>query len=275
MKLTTLIYSLLIFISHSDNMPGNAHGGPRKVESTLTLMENVPLSYKSTVMELGKESVQSKAPSHNAWDELLQKYVDDAGNVDYKGFGGGVSKLNAYLDALAQNSPATAWSKDEKLAYYINLYNAATVKLILDNYPTNSIKDIKKPWGKDIVRIGNDLVSLGYIEHKVLRKMDEPRIHFAINCASYSCPKLINSAFTASAMERQLEAATKGFINDPTRNQFNANEAKLSEIFKWYKGDFTDNGTLLEYINGYLSSPLAVATKIKYLPYNWSLNEKK
>ena len=275
MELTTLVYSLLIFVSYTNNTPRNTHDDPGRVESTLSLMENVPSSHKNTTVETRKEGVQSKAPSHNTWDELLQKYVDNAGNVDYKSFRNGAAKLNAYLEALAQNSPATAWSKNEKLAYYINLYNAATVKLILDNYPTNSIKDIKKPWGKDIVKVGNDLVSLGYIEHKVLRKMDEPRIHFAINCASYSCPKLINEAFTASAMERQLEAATRGFINDPTRNQFNTNEAKLSEIFKWYKGDFTDNGTLLEYINGYLSTPLAAATKIKYLPYDWSLNEKK
>ena len=273
MKLTTLVYSLLIFVSYTNNTSRNKYDDSGKVESTL--MENIPSSHKNTTVETRKEGLQSKAPSHNVWDELLQKYVDNSGNVDYKSFRNGAAKLNAYLDALAKNSPTTAWSKNEKLAYYINLYNAATVKLILDNYPTNSIKDIKKPWGKDIVKVGNDLVSLGYIEHKVLRKMDEPRIHFAINCASYSCPKLINEAFTASAMERQLEAATKGFINDPTRNQFNANEAKLSEIFKWYKGDFTDNGTLLEYINGYLSTPLAVATKIKYLPYNWSLNEKK
>ena len=220
-----------------------------------------------------KETI-TKAPSHNAWDLLLQKYVDRAGNVDYSAFRNSKAELSAYLEALAKNEPQSDWSKNEKLAYYINLYNAATVKLILDNYPTKSIKDIKKPWGKDIVKVGNNLVSLGYIEHRVLRKMDEPRIHFAINCASYSCPKLVNKAFTAPAMEQQLEAATKDFVNDTTRNQFSAEEAKLSEIFKWYKGDFTNNGSLKEYINKYLATPMTANTKIKYLKYNWNLNEK-
>lgn len=216
----------------------------------------------------------AKVPSHNAWDVLLQKYVDRAGNVDYGAFRSSRAELSAYLEVLAQNEPKSDWSKNEKLAYYINLYNAATVKLILDNYPTKSIKDIKKPWGKDIVKVGGNLVSLGYIEHKVLRKMNEPRIHFAINCASYSCPKLVNKAFTAAAMEQQLEAATNDFVNDTTRNQFSAEEAKLSEIFKWYKGDFTSNGSLKEYINKYLARPMTANTKIKYLKYNWNLNEK-
>ena len=215
-----------------------------------------------------------KVPSHSAWEALLQKYVDNSGNVDYGAFRSSKTELAAYLEVLAKNEPQADWSKNEKLAYYINLYNAATVKLILDNYPTNSIKDIKKPWGKDIVTIGDAMVSLGYIEHKVLRKMNEPRIHFAINCASYSCPKLVNKAFTAAGMEQQLEAATKDFVNDTTRNQFSPEEAKLSEIFKWYKGDFTVEGSLKEYINNYLATPMTASTKIKYLKYNWNLNEK-
>lgn len=224
--------------------------------------------------EIPVKEVLAKVPSHKAWDVLLQKYVDNAGNVDYGAFRNSKTELSSYLEVLANNDPQSDWSKNEKLAYYINLYNAATVKLILDNYPTKSIKDIKKPWGSDIVKIGEDLVSLGYIEHKVLRKMDEPRIHFAINCASYSCPKLVNKAFTVEGMEEQLEAATKDFVNDTTRNQFTPEEAKLSEIFRWYKGDFTDDGTLKEYINAYLVTPMRANTKIKYLKYNWNLNEK-
>ena len=250
-----------------------------KVAETLqdTTVGTVDLQENKQVVSADENSVKevlAKVPSHKAWDVLLQKYVDNAGNVDYGAFNNSKAELSAYLEVLANNDPQSDWSKNEKLAYYINLYNAATVKLILDNYPTKSIKDIKKPWGKDIVKIGEDLVSLGYIEHKVLRKMNEPRIHFAINCASYSCPKLVNKAFTAAGMEQQLEAATKDFVNDTTRNQFTPEEAKLSEIFKWYKGDFTDKGTLKEYINTYLTTPMTANTKIKYLKYNWNLNEK-
>jgi len=253
------------------NTPITEVGSIENTEPEVT--NTVDLSTEIT-QKVPKETTVLKVQPHDAWDGLLRKYVDNTGNVDYSAFKNSIGELSAYLDALAKNSPKANWSKNEKLAYYINIYNAATVKLILDNYPTKSIKDIKKPWGKDIVQIGDDLVSLGYIEHKVLRKMNEPRIHFAINCASYSCPKLVNKAFTASAMERQLEAATKDFVNDTTRNQFSAEEAKLSEIFKWYKGDFTDNGSLKEYINGYLNTPMTAATKIKYLKYDWNLNEK-
>lgn len=217
----------------------------------------------------------SNTISHESWNTLLKRYVDNQGNVNYKSFKSDDVKLQTYLDFLANNKPTTDWSKNEKLAYYINLYNAATVKLILDNYPTKSIKNIRSPWGKKWIKIGNKLHSLGGIEHKILRKMDEPRIHFAINCASYSCPKLINSAFTANEMEMQLAQATKDFINDPTRNKFNDSSAKLSEIFKWYKGDFTENGTILEYIKKHTDKSINTKSKISYLNYDWSLNEAK
>jgi hypothetical protein len=105
--------------------------------------------------------------------------------------------------------------------------------------------------------------------------MNEPRIHFAINCASYSCPKLVNSAFTAGQMEKQLQSATEDFVNDTTRNKFDENTAQLSEIFKWYKSDFTDNGTVLEYIKKYGGKPINTKSKVSYLKYDWSLNETK
>ena len=217
----------------------------------------------------------SNSISHKAWNELLKKYVDNKGNVDYKSFKNDEAALQSYLDVLAKNKPTASSTKNEKLAYYINLYNAATVKLILNNYPTKSIKSIRSPWSKKWVKVGDEVLSLGNIEHKILRKMNEPRIHFAINCASYSCPKLVNKAFTAAGMENQLEQATKDFVNDTTRNQFTNDKAKLSEIFKWYKGDFTDNSSLLEYIAKYADKKVNTKSKIGYLDYDWSLNEAK
>jgi len=210
---------------------------------------------------------------HSNWNKLLQKHVDNMGNVDYKGFTKDVAALQNYLDYLANNRPVNEAPKPEKLAYYINLYNAATVKLIIDNYPTTSIKDIKNPWGKDIVHIGNETISLGDLEHKILRKMDEPRIHFAINCASYSCPKLLNTAFTAVNLEKLLEHMAIDFINDPKRNVLTKEKAALSEIFNWYKNDFTEKGSLVDYINKYASIKITSKTKISYLNYNWALNE--
>ncbi len=220
-----------------------------------------------------KKVVQSSV--HSEWNALLKKYVTDAGNVDYKSFGNEKSTLNSYIEKLGNNAPADSWSKKERLAYYINLYNAATVKLILDNYPIKSIKDINKPWGKKWVRVGNTTYSLGNIEHKILRKMNEPRIHFAINCASYSCPKLLNVAFTAANMETLLQKAINEFINDTKRNKISTNKVQLSNIFKWYKKDFTSNGTLIEYLNSYLTTKINDNADIDYLKYDWSLNEAK
>jgi len=210
---------------------------------------------------------------HSNWDQLLKKHVNDSGNVDYKAFAKDISALVQYLDYLAGNQPNDEAPKPEKLAYYINLYNAATVKLILDNYPTKSIKDIKNPWGKDMVQVGGEKISLGDLEHKILRKMDEPRIHFAINCASYSCPKLLNTAFNASNLEKLLEQTAIDFINDPKRNTVSMEKAALSEIFSWFKKDFTQEGSLIDFINKYAYHKITSNTKISYLNYNWALND--
>jgi len=237
-----------------------------------TTPEPIKASIKKKEVAKTKDVVVIEKVSHKAWDVLLKKYVDKKGNVDYKSFKKEEATLQIYLEYLATNKPNNSSSKNEKLAYYINLYNAATVKLILDNYPTKSIKSIKSPWGKKWVKVGDELLSLGNIEHKILRKMNEPRIHFAINCASYSCPKLINAAFTADNMEQELEQATIDFVNDTTRNKFDQ-KAELSEIFKWYKSDFTTNGTVLEYIAKY--KKINTKSRIGYLDYDWSLNEAK
>lgn len=212
---------------------------------------------------------------HSVWNSLLEKFVDKSGNVDYKGFKQDQDKLEKYLSYLKNNKPSEEAVRQEKLAYYINLYNAATVMLILDNYPLKSIKDIRNPWGKDIVAMGNQKISLGDLEHKILRKMNEPRIHFAINCASYSCPKLLNRAFTSSNLEALLEQTSIDFINDKNRNILAADEASLSEIFKWYKKDFTAEGSLVDYINKYAKVKVDSGARVKYLNYNWALNEAK
>ena len=230
----------------------------------------VVIKTKGTIQKI---EPKNQLHDHSSWNLLLKKYVDDLGNVNYAGFKKDVAQLDAYLDLLGQNPPKPDWSKNEKLAYYINLYNAGTVKLIVNNHPTKSIKDIPNRWKKKWITVGDDITSLNDIEHEVLRKMDEPRIHFAINCASYSCPKLLNVAFTPQSMERLLSKTAVDFVNDKTRNRFEGKKAHLSKIFKWYKGDFTKKTSLLEYINTYLQNPVRKGTKVEYLDYDWSLNE--
>jgi hypothetical protein len=212
---------------------------------------------------------------YSTWDKLLKKYVDIDGNVDYKNLGKEIGLLNSYLKDQTKNPISEYDTNESKLVYYINLYNAATVKLILDNYPLGSIKDLKGPWNRQVISIRDKKLSLGDIEHNILRKMDEPRIHFAINCASYSCPKLLNEAFTVEKLEEQLEKTARNFVNDPKRNVINKEKAMLSQIFKWYKKDFTDKMALADYINKYSTTKISNDTSIEYINYDWSLNAVK
>ena len=145
--------------------------------------------------------------------------------------------------------------------------------MIIDNYPVKSIKDIKQPWDKKFFKIGGEAMSLNQIEHEILRKMDEPRIHFAIVCASYSCPKLQNEAFTANNLEIQLTNATKEFLADKNRNEISEKSIKISKIFDWFAKDFTQDGSLIDFLNTYTDVTISPKAKKRYLEYNWALNE--
>ena len=215
----------------------------------------------------------SQKNNHQKWNDLLQKHVSENGNVDYKGFKKDEAALQSYLELLSKNLPEKSWTKNATLAYWINVYNAYTVKLILDNYPVKSIKKINSPWDAAFINLGNKKYSLGQIEHKILRKMNEPRIHFAINCASYSCPNLLNEAYTEKNLNNQLEAAAKSFINDKSKNNITANTIEISSIFDWFTGDFKKKGTLIDFLNKYSSVKINAKAKISYKEYNWNLNE--
>ena len=226
----------------------------------------------------------STPPSHQAWDQLLKSHVSSDGKVNYKGFIRDKAKLEAYLNTLSSNAPdRSTWSKNEQLAYWINAYNAFTVKLIVDNYPTESIKDlgpklkiplISDVWHYKFFKIGGQESSLDEIEHSILRKeFEEPRIHFAINCASVSCPPLLNEAFMANKLESQLQKVAVNFINDPKRNIITPEAAQVSSIFSWFKGDFTKKGSLVDFLNRYSKVKLKPNAKISFLDYNWNLNE--
>ena len=226
----------------------------------------------------------STPPSHQLWNELLKTHVKPNGLVDYKGFIREKPKLESYLKLLSENAPdRNKWSKNEQLAYWINVYNAYTVKLIVDFYPTKSIRDlgprikiplIKDVWHYKFFKIAGVDMSLDEVEHSILRKeFEEPRIHFAINCASVSCPPLLNEAFVASNLENQLMRVTTTFVNDPSRNKISSQSAQLSSIFSWFKGDFTKKGTLIEFLNRYSKVKISPNARISFLDYNWNLNE--
>ena len=213
---------------------------------------------------------------HFLFDELLKKYVSDNGNVDYEGFKNSREKLLGYISILQNTFPKfdkLKPSKEQKLAYWINTYNALTIDLILQNYPLKSIKDIDKPWDQRLWKFGNKWLNLNDIEHQILRKMDEPRIHFAIVCASFSCPKLQNTAFTVSDIETQLTTATKEFLDDSTKNYISQNNLRLSKILKWFAKDFKTNGSLIDFLNKYTEIEISSKAKKSFKDYNWDLND--
>ena len=227
----------------------------------------------------------SKPVSHAAFDSLLQKYVNTEGWVNYEGFIRDSVAFNVYLNNLSKNHPNDKnWSPNEQKAYWINAYNAFTIKLICDHYPVGSIKDIQRgiplvsdTWQIEFIKIEGKTYTLNNIEHGILRpKFNDPRVHAAINCASRSCPKLLNKAFISEKLDAQLDLIMKNFINDITRNKiFSSQKAVLSKIFTWFSGDFKKNNpSVIAFINKFSTIKLDEKAEISYLDYNWQLNKQ-
>lgn len=225
----------------------------------------------------------AKPVSHEIWNELLKKHVSDIGKVNYKGFQKDISTLDKYLKTLSDNHPnPDSWTKEERLAYWINAYNAFTVKIVLKHYPVKSIKDITSfnipmvhsVWDLKFIEIEGHKYDLNNIEHQILRKkFDEPRIHFAINCASVSCPNLLNEAYLPESLEKQLQKQAVAFVNDNSKNKLGQEEIEISKIFSWFKGDFTKKGTLVDFINQYAEEKISKNVSVDFLSYDWNLNE--
>lgn len=213
-------------------------------------------------------------PDHSSFNILLGKHVNSKGDVNYSGFKGDEAKLDAYIAQLSKTSPGSDWGRNESMAYWINAYNANTIKLILKNYPLKSITDLNggKPWDQKWIKIGDKTYSLNNIENDIIRpRYKDGRIHFAVNCAAASCPPLANKAFTASNLNSLLNSRAKSFINDASYNTITADKVMVSKIFDWYGKDF---GDLRGYLNKYSSFEIPAGTAIEFTEYNWSLNKQ-
>ena len=218
---------------------------------------------------------------HTAWQDLLGRYVRD-GVVDYAGFKAEEDRLDQYLRLLERVNPDLL-DRDEAYAFYINVYNAWTVRLILTRWPdVRSIKDLgsvfQSPWKKKIVRLFSTVTTLDQVEHGILRpRFQDARVHFAVNCASKSCPPLRSEPYVGARLNEQLDEAASNFINDQSRNGIKGSVLFLSKIFDWYQDDFGDLVPfLLKYADDDFKRNLKGAgtdIKIKYLPYDWSLND--
>ncbi|MEO0587581.1 MAG: DUF547 domain-containing protein [Planctomycetota bacterium] len=225
---------------------------------------------------------------HAAWDGLLREHVADGGWIDYAGFVTDEAALDAYLAALG-SADYEALSRDAKLAYLINAYNAFTVKLILDHWDggqLESIMDIAggKPWDLRRWNLAGRTVSLNELEHEIIRKdFIEPRIHFAVVCAAFSCPPLRAQAYTADALETQLQEQTIYSFTHPRWLEFEGGGSgatlRLTKLLDWYAGDFTQVAPSVEAYAGEFNDALGdhvaagKSVSIEWIDYSWVLND--
>jgi hypothetical protein len=244
---------------------------------------------------------QAEGLDSTSWDTLLKKNIrtlrnGQASEVDYAGFTADRSALQSYLASTSKvtQSEFDRWSNPAQLAFLINAYNAWTVELVLTGYPgIKSIKDlgsfIQSPWKKRFIVLLGETRSLDDIEHGLIRgsgRYNDPRIHFAVNCASIGCPALRAEAYVAERLNAQLEDATQMFLSDRTRNRVESDTLKISSIFKWYRPDFEKGwrggntlGQFLALYSGPLGLNIDTASRtaagklgIEFLDYDWRLN---
>ncbi len=236
------------------------------------------------------QQISMSQVNHSTYDALLKKYVDGDGYVNYKTWHATPADrqaLQQYLLHLSQASPTAQVSRDEQLAFWINAYNAVTLEGILQVYPTDSIrKHTAKIGGYNIwddlpLLVGGRPYSLNDIEHKVLRKMGEPRIHFAIVCASVGCPRLLNEAYTSATLEAQLALNSTDFFS--RQQNFMVDQSgtmHLSSILDWFGEDFGANqAQKFTYLQPYIPEQarqfvISPQAKVKYQEYSWSLNDQ-
>ncbi len=233
--------------------------------------------------ETAAQSGPDESVDNRSYADLLKKYVS-SGRVDYHGFKSAEAVLDRYLKMLGHINPK-ALSRKDQFAFYINAYNAYTLKLILTEYPgIESIRDIGglfgSPWKKKICRINGQNLSLDEIENEILRpRFQDSRVHFAINCASKGCPPLRSEPYEGRLLEQQLDDAARRFVNNSGYNRLEGHTLFVSMIFKWYADDFENDviGVFLKYADTNLHNQLKVnreKIKLKYLDYDWSLNGK-
>jgi len=275
-----------------------------------------PSDNSFTIISYGVEEMKSDKFNHKyaAYNSLLNKYVKNA-RVNYQGFIDNRAEFEQFLKSLGsvKEDDYQTWAEQQQLAYWINAYNAFTIKAIIDHYPikrsfsligifyapSNSILQIKEVWTKLQFKAVGSMVTLDEIEHQILRKkFNEPRIHMAINCASISCPDLSSEAYTADKLGIQLSEASSNFVNNPDKGVYikqGSGRVKLSKIFKWFGDDFISKygseklfnnyslkenavlGFVTDYIEPDRSKEYLMNNKLKigYLGYDWHLNEQQ
>jgi len=219
---------------------------------------------------------------YQLWAKVLKEYVDDQGRVDYGKLKSNRADLDAFIEKVG-DANISGMSENEKRAFWINAYNALTLRTIIDHYPVKSIRFINfgLVW-KMSKHVAREKHSLGNIEHKILRPLGDPRFHFALNCASIGCPKLPNKPFDPQQLEQQLDHETRRFMNDPQKVRVDRQENVLyySELFNWYEDDFLIVAEdKLSYIKKYLNEDDRAyldthKVVLEIIKYDWRLNKQ-
>jgi len=237
-------------------------------------MKSLKTSFLILISLLFFKTYSQETVDHTAWDQILILNVTDSGLVNYEGVTSDVIVFYKYFRYLQNISPENHWDNKEKIAYWLNVYNATVMKMIIDEYPIQSINQLENPWKRKAFKSKGIRYSLDDIEHNILRKFGDPRIHFLLNCGSMSSPRLWNRAYTSTNIEYALEERTREFINDPQRNQINSKTVRISQLFEWYEEDFVSNHTdVIDFINEYATTPINKNIVKKYVTYDWTLNK--
>lgn len=206
------------------------------------------------------------------WEAKLEQYVSISGSINYADWKKEAHGVQAYLSALENHPPQPYWTPTDRKAYWINVYNAATISLVLQYYPLSSMQEIDARWETPVFCWSGRSLSLKTIE-ELLLEMQDPRILFALHRASVSSPSLSRKAYHGPTLEEQLEAATIKFLTYPSLNLFEEGTLLLSMIFHWYKDDFGTAEERLALLKKYICKDIDQKTEINYLPFDWRLNE--
>lgn len=211
----------------------------------------------------------------NKADTFFKTYIKN-GRVDYQTIKNNPTTLNE-LVALAKDVRVSKGDVKNYQAFWINAYNISVIKGIVSNYPTKSPLDIKGFFDKITYDLGGKKTTLNDLENKLLRAVfpQEARFHFVLVCAGLGCPPIINEAYTTAKLESQLQRQTTLALNNPNFIKVKGKKVQISQIFEWYKGDFTQNGNEISYINKFRKEAIPSGAKVSYYPYDWTLNKTK
>jgi hypothetical protein len=210
-----------------------------------------------------------------AWAELLREHVTEGGYVDYDGIRADRELLDRSLSSFKDEVPKEGASDKERIAYWIDVYNAFAIQLVLEHYPIGSIRDIDRAFERKFIELDGQEHSLNGIEKGILLdEFEDPRIHYAVNCASISCPPLRREPYRARVLDQQLEDQASRFINDPEKNELRKEAVRISELYDWYRDDFTRNGSLVDHLNRYAEGiRIDEEASLSFMEYDWGLNQ--